>query len=319
MLNKSINVDYLKDFDFEKNDMKFDCIIMNPPYSRNLHLKILAEAIKHLKDEKSVCVNLSPVRWLQDPLAKHKKNCDLKRFEESVAKHIESIDFIDRFKMTEMFQNCNCDSGVYVCSSSETSFDFSHFHQSELLVRFADLDFTKMDAVLENDQLDGIRVRCGRYGLANDGGTTRANANSIKLGKFEYVHFALSRIYKDGYSVDNGKFWSEDRMPGAGNKAKPIGTPIPSSVRFATIEEARNFVKYTKTNFIRTLKFSAVDVEADADFIVPWLGEVINPRTGLKGYTGEWTDDDLALYFNITPEEQKVIEETMKEVCSHEV
>ena len=32
VLNKSINVNYLKDFDFEKNDMKFDCIIMNPPY-----------------------------------------------------------------------------------------------------------------------------------------------------------------------------------------------------------------------------------------------------------------------------------------------
>ena len=291
--------------------MKFDCIIQNPPYSRNLHIKILAEAIKHLKDEKSVCVNLSPVRWLQDPLAKYKKNCDLKRFEESVAKHIESIDFIDRFKMTEMFQNCNCDSGVYVCRSSETSFDFSNFHQSELLVRFADLDFTKMDAVLEKDQLDGIRVRCGRYGLANDGGTTRANADSVKLGKFEYVHFALSRIYKDGYSVDNGKFWSEDRMPGAGNKAKPIGTPIPSSVRFATIEEARNFVKYTKTNFIRTLKFSAVDVEADADFIVPFLGDAINPRTGLKGYTGEWTDEDLMLYFGITPEEYNIIKQTI--------
>ena len=41
--------------------MKFDCIIMNPPYQRNLHLKILTEAIKHLNDEKSVCVNLSPV------------------------------------------------------------------------------------------------------------------------------------------------------------------------------------------------------------------------------------------------------------------
>ena len=48
-------------------DMKFDCIVMNPPYERNLHLKILAEAITHLKDEKSTCVNLSPVRWLQDP------------------------------------------------------------------------------------------------------------------------------------------------------------------------------------------------------------------------------------------------------------
>ena len=60
------------------------------------------------------------------------------------------------------------------------------------------------------------------------------------------------------------------------------------------------------------MKFSAVDVEADADFIVPFLGDVINPRTGLKGYTGEWTDDDLALYFNITKDEQKIIEETIE-------
>ena len=53
-------VDNVKDT-FKECDMKFDCIIMNPTYQRNLHLKILAEAIKHLKDEKSVCVNLSPI------------------------------------------------------------------------------------------------------------------------------------------------------------------------------------------------------------------------------------------------------------------
>lgn len=68
----------------ENNDMKFDKIIMNPPYSKNLHLKILAKTIEHLKDENSECVNLSPIRWLQDPLAKYKKNSDLKRFKDSV-------------------------------------------------------------------------------------------------------------------------------------------------------------------------------------------------------------------------------------------
>lgn len=44
--------------------MKFDKIIMNPPYNRGLHLKILAKAIEHLKDENSVCVNLSPTPCL---------------------------------------------------------------------------------------------------------------------------------------------------------------------------------------------------------------------------------------------------------------
>ena len=46
--------------------MKFDCIIMNPPYCRNLHLKILNEAICYSDD----IVNLSPIKWLQDPLAR---------------------------------------------------------------------------------------------------------------------------------------------------------------------------------------------------------------------------------------------------------
>ena len=66
--------------------MKFDHIIMNPPYCRNLHLKILNEAINHSDD----IVNLSPIRWLQDPLAEYKKNSDWKKFE-SERKRIETL------------------------------------------------------------------------------------------------------------------------------------------------------------------------------------------------------------------------------------
>ena len=45
---------------------------------------------------------------------------------------------------------------------------------------------------------------------------------------------------------------------------------------------------------------------------VPNLYNAINPRTCLKGYASEWTDDDLYKFFNITSAEQKVIEETME-------
>ena len=48
--------------------MHFDKIIMNPPYNRNLHLKILRQ-VMNKADE---VVNLSPIRWLQDPLAEMK-------------------------------------------------------------------------------------------------------------------------------------------------------------------------------------------------------------------------------------------------------
>ena len=97
--------------------MKFDCIIMNPPYQKNLHLKILAEAIKHLKDDESKVINLSPVRWLRDPLAKYKKNSDYHRFEESVAKHIETFNIIESAESNNIFSaGIMTDLAIYLCN-----------------------------------------------------------------------------------------------------------------------------------------------------------------------------------------------------------
>lgn len=43
----------------------FDLIVMNPPYDGSLHLKILESVIPYA--EKTV--NISPARWLIDPLS----------------------------------------------------------------------------------------------------------------------------------------------------------------------------------------------------------------------------------------------------------
>lgn len=55
--------------------MEFDHIIMNPPYCRNLHLKILNEAVKHSDDV--VCIH--PARWLEDALWKEKSHLLIER------------------------------------------------------------------------------------------------------------------------------------------------------------------------------------------------------------------------------------------------
>ena len=92
--------------------MKFDHIIMNPPYCKNLHLKILNEAIHHSDD----IVNLSPIRWLQDPLAEHKRNSDFKRFAE-IRERIESIEIIDAASSSNLFNaEIWTDLGVYYLS-----------------------------------------------------------------------------------------------------------------------------------------------------------------------------------------------------------
>ena len=74
----------------DKYDM-FDLIVMNPPYAGNLHLKILEVVIPHAKKT----INVSPARWLIDPLAKYKNNSDFKKYEQSIAQHIISIDLHD--------------------------------------------------------------------------------------------------------------------------------------------------------------------------------------------------------------------------------
>ena len=80
--------------------MKFDCIIMNPPYQRNLHLKILAEAIKHLKDEKSICVNLSPAGWLGKYSYFSSKFLDYRKLFNG---YVKNIDIIDHRTSNDMF------------------------------------------------------------------------------------------------------------------------------------------------------------------------------------------------------------------------
>ena len=83
--------------------MKFDCIIINPPYQRNLHLKILAESIKHLKDDKSVCVNLSPCEWLIDTLNEVKKNSAYNAYKTTILDYLENFTLIDAMVGNSLF------------------------------------------------------------------------------------------------------------------------------------------------------------------------------------------------------------------------
>ncbi len=281
--------------------MKFDCIIMNPPYQKNLHLKVLAEAIKHLKDD-GVCVNLSPVRWLQDPLARYKKASDLKRFEEGVAKHVESLDTITALQAQQIFQGTimNIDLGIYKCKSSQTVFDYKHIYDDKVLNKCIEYIVTH-NPVIEADKQDSWRVRMPQI----LGGKSGGSGDRSKLVK--YLSFGKLLAFKDGKSKD-GKWWYDCYMRNQYSKTTPY---ITSSIKFETEAEAENFIKQFNTDFgkyITNLLLSDVHV---APMQVIWMGDAINPRTGLRGYQGEWTDEDFHKFFNITPEEQKIIEETM--------
>ena len=72
-------------------------------------------------------------------------------------------------------------------------------------------------------------------------------------------------------------------------------------------------MKKAKTTFYKYLHYvMKADASAEPLRYLPWMGDCINPRTGLKGYESAWTDDDFRAYFGITDSEWEEIVETMK-------
>ena len=97
--------------------IKFDKIIMNPPYDKNLHLKILREAMKHVEKEGGEIVNLSPINSWQNEVIK----------EVPFSIGVTSIDFISRKEMNELFNISLRNDGGIVCINSNKTNDFTKF------------------------------------------------------------------------------------------------------------------------------------------------------------------------------------------------
>ena len=145
--------------------MKFDCIIMNPPYQRNLHLKILAEAITHLKDENSVCVNLSPVLWLEDPHTHMKSKSNLFKFDNSIVHKCEQLDVVDKDIANQLFNTgLFANLGIYVCKNITNGIDSLNFWKRNFkkweIKLFENIYAMTMHISdkCDNNKRDGIRV-----------------------------------------------------------------------------------------------------------------------------------------------------------------
>ena len=302
-----VNIDKIMDSKNGKGDLyenvcttfknlTVDYILMNPPYDGNLHLKIVEQVLPMLKDDKSICVNLSPVRWLQDPLAKYKKGSDYNKFEDSISKHIASVDTIKAEVATGLFNVLfPQDLGIYMINKSG---GFDYVNKPEDLFVNNILAFPlHWNDVMEENKVDGIRVKCQK--LRNSGPSSNCtNLKSYTKPKdsydLMYRHYCC--VFIDG--MQDGKWWTE-----FGNKnkyTKPVGTPLMDSIKFNSYESAIRFEKSCKTAFMLYCNYiSKVGVHTDFNFI-PYLGSTENPRTHKMGYESDWTNEDLCKVFGIT-------------------
>ena len=258
-------------------------------------MKILREVIR--QNPEAEIVSLQPTRWLQDPLAEYKRGSDWKKFED-VREKIADLEVISLEDMSKMFGGIDVSGGIYYLTK-DGGFDISKV-RSAFLDKFVKMDYDVVGHHLDKDKLNGWRVRCGSYG-GTFKGSTRLSSDSVRLACQNYVHFKLDRIYKDGYTKD-GVFWSYDRLPGAGNKIKPEGTPIPSSIAFSNYEYAKNFVDYTRLKLPKYICQLCSDFGGNSDDLLPFM----------PTYAHSWDDKQLYEYFSLSDEEVEIIENVIQ-------
>ena len=281
---------------FEKMGMKFDVAIMNPPYDRNLHLKILEAVIPHAEK----VVNISPVRWLQDPLAKYKKYSDYKKFEETVSKKIETLDIVTAKDATVLFGGestavFKIDLGIYTCSKSG-GFDYKKTFTNDIL-----------DKIVASDAC-GIPVKKlsesnGNFCILND---ILGNHSGI-VGFGNYMPLIKSvntygKYYFNWRSEKNNLSVMENK---ASNKRSVNGIIDNwSVVELNSKTELLNFYNSTETLFFKyVFCASLTDAHVHPEFL-PFM----------KDYTEPWDDKRFCEYFGITDDEWTRIEREMLEM-----
>ena len=268
-------------------------IITNPPYSGSLHLKVLSEAMKHSDD----IVNLSPIRWLQDPLAEYKRNSDWFRFTD-IRKHIESVEPLDPKDVKRMFDaDFTSVIGIYHLTNNGGWVRNENTIIKKIIDRTADV----LNNHIEYKKNDGWRVRVSELRPCPVG--RPETQILVKNMKYETTHNVLSWVYKDGYTPDGKTYWTDNNLNGGhGLKEFSKDEALPMSIPFNSKEEAVNFENSTKTKFHHYM-ISKMKLDQHFPFkFVPYLGD----------YTHPWTDEMLYEYFGLTEDEIKEIEKEIK-------
>lgn len=263
------------------SNMTFDVAIMNPPYDGNLHLKILEKVIPIAKK----VVNISPIRWLQDPLAKYKKNSDYKKFENSISKKIDDIEIINGIAATNLFKaDFVSDIAIYVLSNG--GYDYLNFSSNTIIDKIQKIK-EKLYNKIEYKKQDGWRVRVQEMKpIPNN---IDKNTIGYKTMKYFLTHSKLSWVYKDGYQ--NNIHWSKNTLSnGTGRKTFTNKDILPESIKFDTEIEAKNFENSTKTMFYKYI-FSTMKIDSHTPFkFLPYMSD----------YTQPWDDKRFCAYFGIT-------------------
>ena len=254
----------------------------NPPYLKDTFLKITEKILEKNPYELDFVM---PSKWLEDPL-KNLKNGYFKRYENSVAKKISDMEVLPpEIKNKEEFDiEYYGNLAIYRFYDTDSSFDYEGYSDTllsesnlKLLNILRNSGIRRLSDVIETNKKNGIRIP-----------VTLIAGNRGKLPIYKELMYTI-----DGKSKVDGEWKDWTKCKNMGGYDKKEDSPLPNSIPVSSTEEAVNFYNSIKTDWYRNLcDFLTLDQNIPV-FFLPWMGDTINPRTGLKGYLSDWTNEDF--------------------------
>jgi hypothetical protein len=272
---------------------------MNPPYG-NLHLPILKKVVKEVVDKNNgQVVSLQPCRWLQDPLFELNKNSDANKVRSDIEGKIENIRYIKKSEACKYFD-------------AEIAVDLGIFHlKKDGKINYTDLAYNRLGFNIEpfikkyikKNDIKTVLFKNRKYKnfvipLQIIGGT--GNRGNGKLN----IHILRGDPYGVFINDRNKRGWTLSEAKSS-NKRSVWGKfeewPI---IEFKNENEAQNFYDYCN---LKPMLFFVCIISSDVHShlsLLPFADD----------YSRPWTDERFYEHFNITVDEQKIIEETMEKL-----
>ena len=249
--------------------------IMNPPYDGNLHLEIL-DLVNNITNKP--IVNISPIRWLLDPVSDKKNTSDVKTFE-NLKNNINEIEIKPAKETNKAFGIETGDLGIYTLNSKTgNKFDYIAFQKNyigekryELLMKLVNFDTAK----IKNKMKKGFDQ--------NKWGVPLATVRGFGSGKnYDIVSLIHNEPYHNYADFLKTTF-----------KKKDVKEKDPDKqwfLEFDTYEEAKNFIESTRTKVFYFLNiFLKLDQNVPLNFL-PYTND----------YKLQWTNKRFCEYFGIT-------------------
>lgn len=261
-------------------------VIANPPFSipgcNNLHLRTIDSVLKSGKLADGWRIStVQPVSWLLRNVNVCTNRGDYKDFE-GLRSKIRSIKFCSKTESSKIFDiDIRGALGIYTLDDSA--------HDSDKIIS----DFRDTHGNIDDTgMLERVVLPCGDGRIPSFGDViTKYTGTEKYYVKWSPIHGHIDK--PDMYDVMSPK--REVTRCNATKSSKVIV--------FDTDEAAENF----RHSVVDGIFYKYISWCYKVDIVLnknryPWMGDAVNPRTGIKGYKGEWTDDDLFGYFGISRE-----------------